>query len=94
MATFCKHGDCPASQDLLAFQNGETGAADGSRIRRHLAVCEFCAAEMEFYGHYPPVEEAVKPEKIPQPLYELAEALLHNRPDLSALNRLIREDRE
>ena len=94
MANFCKNEDCPSSQDLLAFQNGDIDLADGAHIRRHLAVCEFCAAEVEFYSHYPPVEESVKPDRIPQPLYELAEALLHDRQDVSKLDRLIREDRD
>ena len=94
MANFCKNEDCPTSQDLLAFQNGDIEVKDSAEIRRHLAVCEFCAAEVEFYSYYPPAEESVKPERIPQPLFELAEALLHNRPDVSKLDQLMREDRD
>ena len=90
MASFCKNEDCPPSQLLLAFQNGEIEVKDGSAIRRHLCVCEFCAAEVEFYSHYPQAEEeAVEPDKIPPPLYELAEALLGKKEDLAPFYKLI-----
>lgn len=92
MASFCKNEDCPPSQLLLAFQNGEIEVKDSSAIRRHLCVCEFCAAEVEFYSHYPQAEEeAVEPDKIPPPLYELAEALLGKKEDLAPFYKLINE---
>ena len=74
---------------LLAFQNGEIELRDGAAIRRHLCVCEFCAAEVEFYSHYPPAEETAEAEEIPPPLYELAEALLSKKDDVTPLYRLI-----
>lgn len=91
MADFCKNEDCPPSHVLLAFQNGEIEVKDGAAIRRHLCVCEFCAAEVEFYSHYPQPDEAVEPEAIPPPLYELAEALLNRKSDVTPLYRLIGE---
>ena len=94
MANFCKNEDCPTSQVLLAFQNGDIEVKDSADIRRHLAGCEFCAAEVEFYSYYPPADEPVKAEKIPQPLYELAEALLQNRPDNSVLYHLMEDESE
>ena len=93
MVTFCKDVNCPSSQELLAFQGGETLSKDGRKIERHLAVCEFCAAEIEFYSHYPQSEEAVAKVEIPMPLLELAEALLGNKhKDFSTLNRLLCEN--
>ena len=94
MANFCKNEDCPTSQVLLAFQNGDIEVKDSADIRRHLAGCEFCAAEVEFYSYYPPADEPVKAEKIPQPLYELAEALLQNRPDNAELYHQMEDESE
>lgn len=92
MVTFCKSANCPASQKLLAFQNGESAERETQTIRRHLAGCEFCAAEVEFYAHYPQSEESISDVEIPLPLYELAEALLSNKhKDFSLLNKLLSE---
>lgn len=97
MTKFCKNEDCPASEDLLAFQNGDMPVSEGTAIRRHLASCEFCSAEAEFYENYPPniePDEPVRPEAIPTPLYELAEALMAKRPDDDFFNRLLKEDED
>lgn len=92
MITFCKSAICPSSQKLLTFQNGEAAESESQTIRRHLTVCEFCAAEVEFYAHYPQSEEKIEKIEIPLPLYELAEALLSNRhKDFSLLNKLLNE---
>lgn len=90
---FCKSEDCPASQELLDFQNGDIELDRGSAICAHLAVCEFCAAEVEFYSHYPQTHEDVEEiAEIPAPLFELAEAILKNRQtDSDSLNFLFRE---
>ena len=94
MINFCKSANCPSSSILLAFQHGETKADETRRIRHHLASCEFCAAEVEFYAHYPQAEEALCPEtKIPAPLYQLAEALLGNeQKNFKLLNKLLNEN--
>lgn len=91
MSDFCKNEDCPPSEVLLAFQNGEIEVKDGTAIRRHLCVCEFCAAEVEFYSHYPQAEETVEPQDIPPPLFELADALLNKRDDVTPLYKLIND---
>ncbi|MET0752990.1 MAG: hypothetical protein ABWZ66_06435 [Pyrinomonadaceae bacterium] len=92
MVTFCKSANCPSSQKLLAFQSGETAEEEARYIRKHLAGCEFCAAEVEFYAHYPQSEETIVEVDIPLPLYELAEALLSNKhKDYSLLNKLLNE---
>ena len=93
MVTFCKSANCPASQKLLAFQNGEAAEKETQVIRRHLAGCEFCAAEADFYAHYPQSEETISEVEIPLPLYELAQALLSNKhKDFSLLNKLLSEN--
>ena len=93
MINFCKSAICPASQRLLAFQQGETAPEETGNIRRHLESCEFCSAEVEFYAHYPQSEDPCSETKIPAPLYQLAEALLGNKqPDFSLLNKLLNEN--
>ena len=90
MVTFCKDTNCPSSQRLLAFQNGEVRLKEGLTIERHLADCEFCISEVEFYQHYPQSEETIAKVEIPLPLLELAEALLGNKhKEFSTLNRLL-----
>lgn len=62
------------------------------KIQAHLAACEFCAAEVEFYAHYPQAEEPVSKVEMPVALYELAEALLSNKhKDFLLLNKLLCE---
>ena len=82
---FQKTKDCPASEDILAMLSSEI---DAGEVCRHLAECEFCAAELELYRHYPVGDETVHIGRIPEPLRELAEALLHGRPDVAQLNEL------
>ncbi len=94
MVTFCKSTNCPSSQELLAFQNGEVSPRKRGGIETHLAACEFCASEVEFYAHYPQSEETVPIVEMPIPLYELAEALLGNKhKDFFALNKLLCDDK-
>lgn len=95
MTGFCKNEDCPASNELLDYQNGDLTRQRSSEIGRHMAACEFCAAEVEFYSHYPQAEGSVEPTEIPAPLFELAEALLKNRhSDSNSLNSLLKESEE
>lgn len=92
---FCKNEDCPNSNELLEFQNGDLTLSRSSEINKHLASCEFCSAEVEFYSHYPQAEGSVEAAAIPAPLYELAEALLKNRhADSHSLNSLLMENGE
>jgi hypothetical protein len=42
----------------------------------HLASCEFCEAEVEFYSCFPQEDGSAEAVEIPAPLYDLAEALL------------------
>lgn len=95
MIAFNKNVNCPVSQDLLAFEKGETTLAENTEILRHLESCEFCAAEVEFYAHVALHEESVVSVDIPLPLYQLAEALLSSgQKKFSLLNRLLNENEE
>ena len=94
MINFSKNEDCPSSNELLEFQNGDISRIRGSEIRHHLITCEFCEAEIEFYSNYPQGQDEAREEAadIPAPLFELAEALLKNRHgDPSSLNSLLKE---
>lgn len=92
MVTFCKSGNCPSSQSLLAFQNSRISDKRRKEIKAHFAACEFCAAEAEFYAHYPQSEEKVARVEIPIPLFDLAKALLDDKhKDFSVLNQLLGE---
>lgn len=82
MTGFYKDEDCPASFDLVAFEEGELTPVQSRAIMEHLDACEFCAAEAEFYSMYPQDEMPVdvsQPAAIPAPLFELAEALLKKK---------------
>lgn len=79
MSTFHKRVNCPSSEKLLAFQNGEISAGERDKITVHLRFCEFCAAEVELYAHYPQDEGNVEKTEIPLPLYELAESILKKK---------------
>jgi hypothetical protein len=78
MINFRKNATCPASQILLDFQKNELSNPESETIRKHLPTCEFCAAEVEFYGRFPQSDVVCVESKIPAPLYQLAEALLGN----------------
>ena len=93
MITFCKTKNCPAPSELLEFQSDNYCLGKNEFIRAHLKVCEFCAAEVEFYSNYPQAEETVVTVEIPIPLFELATALLRNEhQDFSLLNKLLYEN--
>ena len=89
MGSFVKTKECPASQSLVAFQAGQAELAEITLIERHVEACEFCAAEVDLYRSFPPVEERVEAGRIPEPLRQLAEALLQRRSDLSPLYKLL-----
>lgn len=97
---FTKNEDCPASEELLDFQNGNLESGRASEIRSHMTSCEFCSAEVDFYAHYPQNREddstdSDEPTQIPAPLYELAEALLRNgHADSTSLDVLLEENEE
>ena len=53
MVTFCKDTNCPSSQELLAFQSGESLLKEGLNVAitgRHTATVEAAAAELSKFG--------------------------------------------
>jgi|GEM_PF-473271 len=95
MTSFCKNEDCPTSQELLEFQKRDLPRTRTAMIGQHLALCEFCSAEVELYSCYPQdegVSDSIESVVIPAPLYQLAEALLKNRhADPSSLDSLLKK---
>jgi len=91
MQSFRKTEECPSAERLLEFQNGDVDLTAACAIRDHMCGCEFCTAEAAFYSYYPPVDVEFGAHRMPQPLFELAEALLRKKVDLSTLDRLVRE---
>jgi hypothetical protein len=89
MGSFCKKEDCPTSEELLSLQTEGDRYFDAAELRSHLSVCEFCAAELDLYRWCEPVDEVVDAEKMPRPLFELAEAILRRGTDATPLYRLI-----
>jgi hypothetical protein len=96
MVKFCKNADCPPSESLLEFQAGTLSQADRARIRRHLPVCEFCAAEVDLYKYFPippfDANGAAEPAAMPKHLMELAEALLTKIKDDELLDKLMGQE--
>ena len=76
MVNFRKEKHCPSSYELAHASEGEIDGSAGLRLATHLAACDFCAAELDFYRHFPPDGLNLTAAEIPQPLRELAEALL------------------
>lgn len=92
---FRKNEDCPSSQELLAYENGEFAHTLKLAIGEHLAACEFCEAEVEFYSRFPQEDiasETTSSVDIPAPLFQLAEALLKKQhTDAKSLNSLLKD---
>lgn len=92
-AGFHKCEDCPSSHELIEYQNGVLLDERERDICLHLALCDFCSAEAEFYSCFGEEDNASDIEEaaqIPGPLFELAEALLkkhHTQSD--SLNALL-----
>ncbi len=70
---FTKTLTCPSSQDISS-RRLPRGKSD--QIARHIAGCDFCAAEQSFLSAYIQPSEEYKPAEMPAHLRHLAEALL------------------
>ena len=93
MATFRKQEDCPTSQQLLAYQLGDMEASASRPIGRHLTACEFCTSEVAFYERYPvarDIDESASDEKMPKPLFDLAEALLNRKRGNESMDEIMK----
>ncbi len=79
MMAFCKSANCPSSDNVLSYLNGRLSREASHEVGVHLASCDFCSAESDFFRHFPQLpDEQVQPMEIPAHLYQLAEALLNN----------------
>jgi len=77
MRNFAKTLDCPSSYDVAEYSAGELDTFWQSIIKRHIATCDFCAAEAELYRRFPLTKyRAVPAPPIPEPLRQLAESIL------------------
>jgi len=92
MSKFRKEKYCPSSFDLVEASCRPLTGVKGLRLGNHLAGCDFCAAELAFYQHYPPDPVDTASEPMPEPLKELAEALLARETiHISKLEYLLKE---
>lgn len=97
MVNFRKSAQCPASEELLAYQNGELSPRDQLDVHRHIIDCEFCEAEVELYTDYPVATDECSSAvgEMPRALYELADALLKKKyEDNLLLNKLLNENEQ
>jgi hypothetical protein len=70
---FTKTRACPSSEDI---SRRRLPRSNSDQIARHVAGCEFCAAEQSFLSVYIPTTEEYKIVAMPAHLRRLAEALL------------------
>ncbi len=76
VTAFRKRVSCPSSQTLLTFRRSHFSYEDSARIESHLAICDFCNAELQLLTlHHSDPEEYAFAE-MPTPLRRLAEGLL------------------
>ena len=73
--TFRKTAACPASSDLLAYRSAKLSRKFADLVKQHLALCEFCSAELPLLAHHKPLRTPRTPE-IPMNLRILAESIL------------------
>ena len=73
---FRKTAGCPASQALLAYHRSCMNPNDVAFVERHLAVCDFCRAELHLLTRHHIETEDYTFAEMPAPLRRLAEDLL------------------
>ena len=75
--TFRKTADCPTSSTLLAFRSEKLSRKVVALVRKHLADCEFCNAELPLLAHHTPTRRSPRAPEIPMNLRILAESILY-----------------
>ena len=74
---FIKTAACPASATLLSFCAQSLSAEAAGLVKDHLAVCDFCSAELPLLAHHTAgTERGLKTPEIPLDLRILAESIL------------------
>jgi hypothetical protein len=77
---FLKTAACPASATLLSFRSQSLSAEAAGLVKDHLAVCDFCSAELPLLAHHTAgAERGLKAPEIPLDLRILAESILAKR---------------
>lgn len=80
VTSFLKTGACPSSSILLSFRAHALSPEIMTLVRYHLAVCDFCSAEIPLLAFYrKPAKGECKPPDIPINLRILAESILGKR---------------
>jgi hypothetical protein len=77
---FCKTADCPAAEALLNYSRPLATPELPDFIEEHLAVCDFCGAELQLLKRYPAEREEYSFAEMPEHLRRLAEDLLKRGP--------------
>jgi len=82
-AIFCKRKTCPSAEMLLLYHDAVLARTFAREVAAHLAVCDFCDAELYLLTKFPPLGlPNHTPVMLPEPLYRLAKELLTGAPRL------------
>ncbi len=74
---FRKARRCPSTPELLSFGLAEPTLEGSREIMSHLAMCDFCGAEVQLLArHQQSVSSPYDPPEMPRHLRLLAESLL------------------
>jgi hypothetical protein len=73
---FCKSGECPPAQDILAYHSPQPIGEVARRVRQHLEFCDFCNAELQLLARHRTSSETSMSPELPTSLRALAERLL------------------
>lgn len=74
---FCKTASCPSSQSLLSYNRSPLGSDQTLEIEAHLAVCDFCNAELQLLTRHRDSLDEDQVAEMPAQLRRLAESLLN-----------------
>lgn len=75
-AAFCKLRTCPTSETLLLYRDAALAREATGEVSEHLTACDFCGAELHLLSLFPPTGPvAIRPARMPWPLYRLARDL-------------------
>ena len=73
---FQKNASCPTSHQLLDYCHARNDLSEFIEIESHLAICDFCGAELQLLACYHGEAEEPSIVEIPAALRRLAEDLL------------------
>lgn len=85
---FCKQDTCPSAETLLLYHEVKLMPGEHEQVAAHLAVCDFCGAELQLLVRHPPIDVDCVQGQIPDHLRLLAEELLGR--DIHGGQRLVK----